>query len=273
MRKSDYSSIADYYDKARPEPADVWIKTIVDLAGITPDSRVLDVGCGTGRFAVRVRQHHKGPSYGVDSSVAMLKKAAARGVDVARGGATPGGAGRTAGKAGTRGRQRPVHWVAGDAHALPLKSGSIDCAYMTMVIHHVEKHGTALKEVRRVLRPGGKFLIMTSSHSAIRVHVLRHFPGVVATDLKRFPPIPVLRAEMKKAGFKNVRSRLVRHRDAEIPVEKYLGMVKNKYISTFTVMDDRKFERGLRVFEQRLARVYGRTMSRTLAFTFVTGEK
>jgi len=259
VRKSDYSSIAGYYDKARPEPADVWIKTIVDLAGITPASRVLDVGCGTGRFAVRVRRHHKGPSFGVDSSVEMLEKAAARGVDAARG--------------GPRGGRRPVHWVAGDAHSLPFESGSIDCAYMTMVVHHIQKRGTALREIRRVLRPGGRFLIMTSSHSAIRLHVLRHFPGVVATDLRRFPPIPALKTEMRKAGFKNVRSRLVRHREAEIPVEKYLGMVKNKYISTFTVMDERKFERGLKVFEGKLAGIYGKRMRRTLAFTFVTGEK
>ena len=247
MRKSDYSSIAVYYDKARPEPADVWIKTIVELAGMTPDSRTLDVGCGTGRFAVRVSQHLKRPSYGVDSSVDMLKKAAARAANVT--------------------------WVAGDAHSLPFESGSFDCAYMTMVIHHIEKRGTALREIRRVLRPGGKLLIMTSSHSAIRVHVLRHFPGVVATDLKRFPPIPVLKGEMRRAAFRNVRSRLVRHREAEIPLEKYLSMVKNKYISTFTVMDERRFERGLKIFEERLARVYGKTMRRTLAFTFVTGEK
>ena len=249
MRRTDYSSIADYYDKARPEPADVWIRTIVELAGITPDSRVLDVGCGTGRFAVRVRRHHEGESYSVDSSVEMLKRAAAR--------ATP----------------RPIHWAAGDAHLLPLKSGSVDCAYMTMVVHHIENRVTALREIRRVLAPGGRCLILTSSHSSIRAHVLRHFPGVVATDLKRFPPIPVLKANMRRAGFKNVRSRLVRHQEKEIPVEKYLGMVRNKYISTFTVMDERKFERGLKVFEAKLARVYGTRMRRTLAFTFVTGEK
>ena len=262
MRKTDYSSIANYYDEARPEPADVWIRTIVELAGITPDSSVLDVGCGTGRFAVRVRQHHKGESYGVDSSVEMLKRAAGRRTASA-------GDGRAAGKAA----RKPIHWLAGDAHSLPLRSASIDRAYMTMVIHHVEKPGTALREIRRVLRPGGRFLMLTSSHSSIRAHVLRHFPGVVATDLKRFPSIPALKTAMKKAGFRNVRSRLVRHREEEIPVEKYLRMVKSKYISTFTVMDERKFDRGLEVFEKKLARIYGKTMSRTLAFTFVTGEK
>ncbi len=267
MRKSDYSRIASYYDEARPEPAEVWISKIVELAGITQDSRVLDVGCGTGRFAVRVRRYHEGPSFGVDSSVEMLKRAASRQAAAARGarGVSRTGVGRA--------RRRPVHWVAGDAHSLPLKSGSVDRAYMTMVIHHIEKRVTALREIHRVLRPGGRCLIMTSSHSAIRAHVLRHFPGVVATDLKRFPPIPTLKAEMKRAGFKNVRSRLVRHREDEIPIEKYLCMVKNKYISTFTVMEKHKFERGLRVFEKRLAAAYGKTMTRTLAFTFVTGER
>jgi ubiquinone/menaquinone biosynthesis C-methylase UbiE len=263
VRKTDYSSIASYYDEARPEPAEIWIRTIVDLAGITPDSSVLDVGCGTGRFAVRVRRYHKGASYGIDSSVEMLKRAAARQTASTRAGA----------RAATGRAHRPIRWLAGDAHSLPLKSCSVDRAYMTMVIHHIERPGAALREIRRVLGPGGRLLILTSSHSSIRAHVLRHFPGVVATDLKRFPTIPTLKAAMRRAGFKNVRSRLVRYHEKEIPVEKYLRMVENKYISTFTVMDDRKFDRGLKAFEKKLAGVYGKTMSRTLAFTFVSGDK
>jgi ubiquinone/menaquinone biosynthesis C-methylase UbiE len=281
VRKTDYAGIAHYYDEARPEPAGVWIKTIVELAGIVPESRVLDVGCGTGRFAVKVRRHHDGQTYGVDNSVEMLRKAAGSATGEDASGETAGdGATRRKARAdkatrteASMARRRPVHWIAGDAHSLPLKSDSVDCAYMTMVIHHIEKPGTALREMRRVLRPGGRCLMMTSSHSAIRAHVLRHFPGVVATDLRRFPAIPALKAAMRKAGFKNVRSSLVTHHEEEIPVEKYLAMVRKKYISTFSVMDERRFERGLEVFEERLARLYGKRMRRTLAFTFVTGDK
>ncbi|MBN1505074.1 MAG: methyltransferase domain-containing protein, partial [Candidatus Eisenbacteria bacterium] len=173
----------------------------------------------------------------------------------------------------TRKRARPIHWVAGDAHSLPLKSGSVDCAYMTMVMHHIQRPAMALKEIRRVLRPGGTLLVMTTSHAAIRAHVLRHFPGVVATDLKRFPTIPALRAAVKKAGFKNVRSRSLTHCEPKITVERYLDMVRNKYLSTFTVMDEHQFERGLKIFERRLPRICGETITRPLTATFVIGER
>jgi hypothetical protein len=58
-----------------------------------------------------------------------------------------------------------------------------------------------------------------------------------------------------------------------MPVEKYLDMVRNKYISTFDAMGERRFETGLKVFEKKLARAYGKRMTRTLAFTFLTGER
>jgi ubiquinone/menaquinone biosynthesis C-methylase UbiE len=271
VRRADYSRIAPYYDEARPEPADIWIKTIVQLANIAQESCVLDVGCGTGRFTVRVSRHHNGAAYGIDNSIDMLRKAARREAGRVLAGGKPQTqhSRKQAGAAASR----RVNWIAGDAFSIPLRSASIDCVYMTMVIHHIRRSVLALREIRRVLRPGGTCLVMTSSHSAIRAHVLRHFPGVVATDLKRFPTVPSLRAALRTVGFRNVRSRLVRYNEEEIPVEKYLNMVKKKYISTFSIMDERKFERGLRVFERKLAHVYGKRMRRTLAFTFVTGEK
>lgn len=248
-QKADYSEIAEYYDDARPEPADIWIEAIGTMGAIAPESLVLDLGCGTGRFTVRILKRYSGCTFGLDQSLEMLKRAAEK------------DAGRS------------VHWIAGDAHTLPLRSDTFDCVYMAMVIHHVREEAVALEEIRRLLKPGGRCVILTSSHSAIRSHVLRYFPGVVATDVNRFPSIPSLKRSLEKAGFRNVRSRLVRHQEAEMPVEKYLQMVRRKYISTFELMDEEKFRKGLGIFEARLKRLYGDRIQRLLAFTFVLGEK
>lgn len=249
MPKTNYSDIAEYYDEARPEPANTWIEWIGTLGVLRPGARVLDLGCGTGRFALKTQERHGCEMFGLDSSVEMLAKAAAKD------------------------RSGVVRWIAGDAHSPPFRRGSFDSVYMTMVVHHLERLESALRETHNLLSPGGRCLVLTTSHSAIRSHILRYFPGVVAIDLKRFPSIPSLKRAMMRAGFKNVSSRLVRHQEDEVPVERYLDMVRRKYISTFELMDESHFQTGLGVFEDRLRKLYGDKMRRVLMLTFVVGEK
>ncbi|MFH0777793.1 MAG: class I SAM-dependent methyltransferase [Candidatus Eisenbacteria bacterium] len=249
MPDSDYASIARYYDSVRPAPDDVWINNIVTLGGIRPDSDVLDVGCGTGRFTLKTARLSAARLYALDSSEQMLKNAV------------------------QKDRQRIVHWLIGNAHRLPFRSQSLDCVFMTMVIHHIGPHEKLLREIRRSLRPSGRCLLVTTSHAAIRAHVLRLFPGVVGIDVKRFPAIASLRTAMRGAGFTKVRSHTVRHEQNEMPVQDYLDMVRSKYISTLSLLSERSFESGYRIFEKRLRSLYGKKMKRTLVFTFVVGER
>ena len=245
----DYSTVAAYYDKARPAPSDFWISRIVDMGKVGPESDVLDVGCGTGRFTVKIARSSGAGMFGLDSSIRMLKKALAR----------DGG--------------RKIGWCLGDARLLPFMDSSFDCIYMTMVIHHVESREAALAAILRSLRSGGRCVILTTSHSAIRAHTLRHFPGVVAVDLRRFPSIPVLKNAMRKIGFKNVRSSVLKHDEGKISVKAYCCMVRGKYISTLSLLGQDEFEAGFEVFQQRLRKLHGRKMRRVLTFNFVVGEK
>jgi ubiquinone/menaquinone biosynthesis C-methylase UbiE len=247
--KVDYSNIGEHYDRVRPVPARVWISRIVELGGLAPDSDVLDIGCGTGRFTTRVAARSGARLFGVDSSVAMLKNAL------------------------KSDRKRAIRWVLGDASLLPFRAESFDCIYMTMVVHQIRQRHAFLKSLHRILRPGGKCVIATSSHSSIRAHVLRYFPGVCAIDLERFPSIPFLKNALKKTGFRNVRSSLVKHEEREIPIEDYFEMVRNKYISTLSLLGESKFQAGLAIFERRIRELYGTRMDRVLRFTFVSGEK
>ncbi|UCF77847.1 MAG: methyltransferase domain-containing protein [Candidatus Eiseniibacteriota bacterium] len=247
--RADYSSIGEYYDKVRPVPAEAWISRIISVGGIAPGCDVLDIGCGTGRFTLRVARASGARVCGIDSSAVMLQNAL---------------------KSDT---QRTVRWALGDAHSLPFKPESFDCVYMTMVLHHIQQRDAALADAYRVLRPGGRCLVATSSHSSIRTHVLRHFPGVAAIDLRRFPSIPLVKSTLRGLGFENVRSTLVKHDEGEIPVDTYLRLVRNKYISTLSLLSESEFQAGLSVFERRVRELYGDRMRRVLRFTFVTGEK
>jgi ubiquinone/menaquinone biosynthesis C-methylase UbiE len=249
LSRVDYSTIAASYDKARPAPSDFWISKIVNLGKIGPKSNVLDVGCGTGRFTTKIARSSGARLYALDSSATMLTKAL------------------------NRDRRRRVHWVLGDAHLFPFKHNSFDCIYMTMVMHHIESREAVLAGIHRLLRRGGRCVILTTSHSAIRAHTLRHFPGVVAIDLRRFPSIPALKSTMRKIGLGNVRSSVIKHDEGEIPVETYCEMVRGKYISTLSLLGEEEFETGFKVFKNRIKKLYGKKMRRVLTFNLVEGEK
>jgi len=249
LPKTDYSKIADDYDKLRPPPADVWISKIIEYGEINEDSVVLDVGCGTGRFPLGILSSKKTLICSLEPSIKMLTKAAAKD------------------------QSKRVSWVQGDGQKLPFRNNVFNCIYMTMVIHHVENKQMALKEIHRTLKKGGNCVIMTTSHYRIRRHLLLcNFPGLAAIDLRRFPPVPTLKKTMIKTGFKNVHYHVVRTHE-RIQTEEFLERVRNKYISTLTLLSQDKFERGLKVFERRIHEKCGKYVTRPLGFDFVVGKK
>jgi ubiquinone/menaquinone biosynthesis C-methylase UbiE len=105
----------------------------IDLTGATAGEDVVDVGCGPG-VACRLAATAGMTVTGVDPAPVMLR--VARALD-------------------RRGR---VSWLAGSAEDLPLPAATADVLWMLSTVHHVPDVELALAEVRRVLRPGGRFL-------------------------------------------------------------------------------------------------------------------
>jgi SAM-dependent methyltransferase len=112
---------------------------------LAPDVRVLDLGCGAGGW--HARMHRAGAAVvGVDLMAGMLQEA------------------RTA----CATLEPPPLLAQADAQALPFGSGTFDRVLCAGVLYHVPDCEQALREMRRVLRPGGRAVISTNGAYAMR---------------------------------------------------------------------------------------------------------
>ncbi len=121
------------------------------LLDVRPGHRALDVGCGTGRAAIRLALAvgEGGSVVGIDHDAAMLRRA-----------------GELAGEAGVAGR---IRLLLGDAEALPFPDGAFDRVRCARVLQHVAEPAAVAREMFRVLRPGGRMMLMESDHSGLSV--------------------------------------------------------------------------------------------------------
>lgn len=137
-------------------------KALLDQAGIRPGHRTLDIGCGTGSLAVLIKSVYTGVDVvGLDPD----PKALARAI-------------RKAKRAGFS-----IQFDEGFADELPYQNMSFDRVFSTFMFHHLEgpKKKNTLREVVRVLKPGGSFHMLDFSgpgsdadHSWMRLLHLSH---------------------------------------------------------------------------------------------------
>jgi ArsR family transcriptional regulator len=107
------------------------------LLGLLPAEWVIgDLGCGTGAVIAALAPH-VARVIGVDASDEMLTSARLRLADVANADLRPG-----------------------SLEALPIDDGTLDAAVMMLVLHHLPAPVAALTEARRVIRPGGRLLVI-----------------------------------------------------------------------------------------------------------------
>jgi len=121
-----------------------WRRIAVDLAGVRPTDVVVDVACGTGDLAIAFARANPRCVIGIDFTYEMLPIARAK-----------------------INNQKPnlknPHLVNGDALSLPLADGSADVVGIAFGIRNMTEPAAALREARRILRPGGRLVILEFS--------------------------------------------------------------------------------------------------------------
>lgn len=129
-----FDRAVEYYDRTRTLPAEVTARqTEVVMAELRGGRRVLEIGVGTGRVAVTLDV----PIIGLDLSRPMMQV--------------------------LRTKTDAIPLVEGDATALPFPDDAFDAAYGAHVFHLIPTWETALAELVRVVRPGGKILAVRGS--------------------------------------------------------------------------------------------------------------
>jgi SAM-dependent methyltransferase len=250
--RCDYGRLAPSYDRYRGLSASTiehWLEKLIQAGGVTSASKVLDIGCGTGRLAIPLKEATGAEVFGLDISAEMLEQAKSK-----------------------RGAEA-LHWILGDAQALPFPEGSFDFTLMCLVLHHIADKACAISEMYRVLRPGGRGLIWTISHRQIKDSLLNEFfPSFSQLDLQRCPSIPEIRSLMKGTGYAGVRAEKLTFAE-RTSTSRYIEKVRNKYISTLDLLSEAEFAAGMKRLARILPQRYGREMRRETQFTIVVGAK
>ena len=144
---------ASSYNKARLMPGNTmkqWLDLLIASVPIDEIDKILDLGCGTGRFSFALSENYKCPILAVDPSETMLAE-------------------------GQKGQKaEDINWLKGIAEDIPIDDNSVDLLWMSQAFHHIDNIDFALKEICRVIKKNG--------YLAIRNGMKEHIDEIIWYD-------------------------------------------------------------------------------------------
>jgi ubiquinone/menaquinone biosynthesis C-methylase UbiE len=169
---------------------------LADMLGLKGDELVLDLATGTGRFARPLSTRlTSGRIIGIDQALAMLR-------------------------AGHENEKAIASYsrIAGDAESLPFKTNVFDGAFVSFAFHHFRAPAVIIREILRVLKEGGKFVVLDpivheawdSVDQKLEEKINQVFRRTHGEDF-RFHTASSIRSLLTQAGFGIARSDLPKY--------------------------------------------------------------
>lgn len=183
----------------------VWKDAMMDWLAPRPGQKLLDVAGGTGDVSFRfLKRAGSGHATVCDMTESMLVEGRKR--------------------AEAESMANSLDWVVGDAMALPFADNSFDVYTISFGIRNVTRIPDALKEAYRVLKPGGRIMVlefsqipnemMQKAYDLYSFNVIPKMGEIVANDrdsyqylvesIRKFPTQETFAQMIREAGFENV---------------------------------------------------------------------
>jgi len=177
----DVTPMPAVYDAGRgysPKVLGLWLAAIARVAGTArPINDILDLGCGTGRFAGALAEQFGASVVAVDPSEKMLAQARVK-------------------------KAARVRFLRGAGEALPIPDASVDMVFMSMVFHHFAKPDQVARECHRVLRNNGVAVMRIGATDHINDYpYVPFFPRTRALLEHTLTSLAVVRRTFVDAGF------------------------------------------------------------------------
>lgn len=225
----DRTAMPEAYDRGRAMQPGVLALWLDEMAAILPrrPERIVDLGCGTGRFSGGLANGYAAQVIGVDPSEKMLREARAKDLGA------------------------DVSFRTGSAEAIPVESGWADLVFMSMVFHHIGDRATAAAECARVLAPGGCVAIRgPTREQAHTVPLNGYFAGIEALYLARMPSLAEIAAPFEGAGFRRLGHKVI----VQVSQPDWATYVERTVLradSLLSSLPDAAFEAGLAAMRAR----------------------
>lgn len=148
VRKENFDEHGADGERGQIIPGRSWAAWARALGHLLPPLVIADLGCGDGYLTVEASRFAK-KVIAIDHSEAALARARQMAQRLVR--RSPGEGGR---------RLTNVEWRRGELEKLPLKDASVDVALLSQALHHAASPQRALTEAVRIVKPGGRVLLL-----------------------------------------------------------------------------------------------------------------
>lgn len=185
----DETNIAAVYDSGRsysPEILQQWLNLLSAYVPKDGVSRIIDLGCGTGRYSEPLSAHFQADVIGIDPSEKMLEEARKK-------------------------SSRPtVIFKQASGEKLPVEERSTDMVFMSMVFHHLANPEHTAHECHRVLRDSGYVCIRNGTVDAIETFpYVKFFRGIRPLIEEQLVSRNQMKSVFMDAGFDTIAHKVI----------------------------------------------------------------